>query len=229
LRKALRKKIIDLEVFLAHIVGSSPMGAPAAGRGAIPHHPSQEVFMRKCAVASLALVAVLSFLHPQQVSAQSIFVGAGITVPTGDFKDFGDGDGAKTGVMATGGVIFPISEEGLSFFGEGYFGVNKHDYEGDKTNLYGLMGGLEYDFSPQGAAGLYAYGEAGFMVHSYKSDTFTDEEGSDTGLAFGGGVGYGIPIGSATGWAEGKYMFGKFDGGNTTFFGIFAGIAFPIG
>ena len=185
--------------------------------------------MRKCAVFSLALLAALTFMHPKAVSAQGIYVGAGFTVPTGKFKDFGDGDGAKNGVMGVAGVTYPINEDGLSLFGEGYFGVNNHEFTGDKTNLYGAMGGVEIDFSPEGEPGLYAFGGAGLMVHSYKSDDFPEYEDSNTGLGLVGGAGYSLPVGPATGWAEGRYMFGKFDGGNTTFFGIFAGLAFPIG
>ena len=166
---------------------------------------------------------------PTSAVAQSAFAGVGITVPTGDFSDFGDGDGAKTGFMAIGGVTFPIGEGNLSVLGEGFYGMNDHEYEGDKTNLYGAMGGLLLGFSETGEPGLYVYGQAGFMVHDYKSDDFSEFEGSETGLALGGGAGYSIPIGSLTGWAEGRYTFGKFDDGNTTYFGVMAGLSFPIG
>ncbi len=183
--------------------------------------------MRTCALFSVALIAALSFGAPSKGAAQSAFLGGGVTFPTGDYSDFGDGDGAKTGFLAIGGLTFPIADGGISILGEGFFGSNDHEYEGDKTNVYGAMGGLLFDASDEGEAGVYAFGQAGFLVHDYKSDSF--EEGSETGFAFGGGAGYGFPIGGLSGWVEGRYMQGLFDDGNTTFFGIIAGISFPLG
>jgi hypothetical protein len=186
--------------------------------------------MRKCALFSVALLAVFSLFPADTASAQSVFIGAGGTFPTGDYADFGDGDGANTGFLTFGGVSFPLNEDGLSIFGEGYFGSNSHEYEGDKTNLYGGMGGVPYDMGSEGEAGLYFIGQVGLMVHDYKkSDEFAEFEGSETGLGFGGGAGYGFPLGSINGFVEGRYMQGQFDDGNTSFFGAFAGISFPVG
>ncbi len=183
--------------------------------------------MRKCAVFSVALLAVLSFMLPTQVSAQGAFLGAGVTFPTGDYSDFGDGDGANTGWLTIGGVSFPLSDGPMSIFAEGHFGSNGHEMEGDKTNVYGAMGGLLFDAAEEDEAGFYAFGQAGFLVHDYKSDTF--EEGSETGFGFGGGAGYGFPLGSINGWFEGRYMHAMFDDGDTSFFGFMAGISFPLG
>jgi hypothetical protein len=91
------------------------------------------------------------------------------------------------------------------------------------------MGGILFDTGGEGEAGVYAFGQLGFMVHDYKSDEFSEFEGSETGLAFGGGAGYGFPLGSLSAWAEGRYMQGQFDDGNTSFFGVFAGISIPFG
>ena len=183
--------------------------------------------MRKCAVFSVALLAVVSFLLPTQLSAQSVFFGAGATFPTGDYKDFGDGDGAKTGFLAIAGVTFPVSDGNFSLLGEGFFGSNSHEFEGDKTNVYGAMGGILFDAAAEGEAGPYAFGQAGLLVHDYKSDTY--EESSETGFGFGGGAGYGFPLGGVSGWIEGRYIHALFDDGNTTFFGVMAGVSFPIG
>lgn len=183
--------------------------------------------MRKCAVFSVALLAVLSFLLPTQVSAQSAFVGAGVTFPTGDYSDLGDEDGANTGWLTIAGLTFPVSDGPISFIGEGFFGSNGHEMEGDKTNIYGAMGGILLDPSAEGEAGPYAFGQAGLLVHDYKSDTY--EEGSETGFGFGGGAGYGFPLGSISAWFEGRYMHAMFDEGDTSFFGVMAGISFPLG
>jgi hypothetical protein len=184
--------------------------------------------MRKCALWAAALFAVPGFTIPGHASAQSVFLGGGGTFPTGDYSDFGDGDGAKTGFMAFGGIDFPVNENGLSVFGEGYFGVNNHDYEGDKTNLYGAMAGGLFDFNADGP-GPYVFGQVGLMVHSYKSDNFPEDEDSETGLGFGVGAGYGFPLGSMSGFVEGRYLQGNFDDGNTTFFAVFAGVSIPLG
>lgn len=185
--------------------------------------------MRKCALFSVALLAALSFSLPAGISAQSAFLGGGVTFPTGDYSDFGDGDGAKTGFLGIGGLTFPLGDGDFSLLGEGFFGANDHEFEGDKTNLYGAMAGLLFDAAEEGEAGIYAFGQAGFMIHDYKSDTYSEEEGSETGFAFGGGVGFGFPLGSLGAWIEGRYMHGLFDYGDTTFAGIMAGLSFPFG
>ena len=53
--------------------------------------------MRRAIVVGV-LATGLSFLAAQSASAQwSLGIGAGATIPTGNFSDFGDGDGASTG------------------------------------------------------------------------------------------------------------------------------------
>jgi len=181
--------------------------------------------MRKCVVFGVALLAALSLTLPSQASAQGVYVGAGATIPMGDYGDY-----ANTGWMGVGGVSFPLGQENLSIFGEGYYGGNGHsDYEGDKTSLYGANAGVELDLAPEGEAGIYLFGQVGLMVHKYTSDEFSEYDDSETGIAFGGGAGYSMPLGGMTGWVEGRYMQGQFDGGNTSFVGIIAGIAFPLG
>jgi hypothetical protein len=179
----------------------------------------------RASVLLLALVlSATTFIFPGRSEAQSVFAGAGVTLPTGDFSDY-----AKAGLLGIGGVTFPVGPQGLALLAEGYFGQNSHDEEGDKTSVYGAMGGLIYDFAEQGEAGVYLFGQAGLMVHKYSSDEFSEFDDSETGLAFGGGVGYGVPLGTVNAWLEGRYMQGQFDGGNTSFLGVVAGLSFPIG
>ena len=190
--------------------------------------------MRKCAVLGIALLAVFSFSVPSQASAQGVFIGAGASIPTGDFKDFGDGDGANTGWMAEAGFGFPLNESGLIAFVEGLYGSNGHDYEGDKTNLLAGFGGIEFNFAEEGMAGPFVFAQVGFLKHSYKSDDFSDYEDSSSGLAFGGGVGYSIPLGSMSGWVLGRYIQGQLSDdetgeGNTTLLGLMAGVSIPVG
>ena len=183
--------------------------------------------MRKCVVLGVAALAALSLSLPSQASAQGIFLGAGTAIPTGDYGNYAD-----VGWIVDAGVSFPINENGLLLFADGMFGSNKHgDFEGDKTNLLGGFGGIEMVFAEPGEAGPFIFGQVGFLNHDFKSDDYPEDEGSDTGLAFGGGVGYGIPIGGLNGWVLGRYIQGQFDGpdGNTTFLGISAGVSIPLG
>ena len=181
--------------------------------------------MRKCIVFGVAALAALSFTLPSQASAQGVFLGAGATIPMGDY------DYADPGWMLDAGVTFPINENGLYLFVDGMFGSNKHgDFDGDKTNLLGGFGGIEMVFAEPGEAGPFVFGQVGFLKHDYKSD-HSEHETSDNGLAFGGGAGYSIPIGGLNGWVLGRYILGKFDGedGNTTFLGVSAGVSIPLG
>ena len=41
--------------------------------------------MRKCAALALALLTVFCISLPSQVSAQSVWVGGGVTLPMGDY------------------------------------------------------------------------------------------------------------------------------------------------
>jgi hypothetical protein len=180
--------------------------------------------MRKCALLCALVLFASTFILPGRAAAQSVFVGAGVTVPTGDYSEY-----AKAGFLGIGGLTFPMGPQGLALLGEGYFGQNSHEFEGDKTNLYGAMGGLIYDFAAEGEAGVYLFGQAGLMVHKYSVDNSSESGSSETGLAFGAGAGYGIPLGKGSAWLEGRYMQGQFDGGSTGFFGVVAGISFRVG
>ena len=54
-------------------------------------------------------------------------------------------------------------------------------------------------------------------------------EESSTGFAFGGGIGYSLPLGSVDGYVLGRYLNGQFDGGSTAFLGAMAGVSIPVG
>jgi hypothetical protein len=176
----------------------------------------------RCVLFLLPLTAALAASLPTAAPAQSVYWGAGITLPTGDYGDY-----AKTGYLGIAGVSFAVGPAGLSVVGEGFYGQNSHDIDGDKTNPYGAMAGLLYDLSPEEMGGVYVFGQAGFMVHKYSSDGPGDS--SDTGLGFGGGAGYGFLLGDTEIFAEGRYMYGDFDYGGTSFLGIMVGVALALG
>ncbi len=177
---------------------------------------------RTCVLSFAAVLTALTLTLPSPASAQGVYWGAGITFPMGDYGDY-----AKTGYLGIAGISFDLGPAGLSVVGEGFYGQNSHETDGDKTNPYGAMAGLLYDLNPEETGGPYVFGQAGLMVHKYSSDEFGDD--SETGFGFGAGAGYGFPLGDTELFVEGRYMYGSFDYGNTSFLGIMAGVALTLG
>lgn len=177
----------------------------------------------------LTLVALFGTAIP--AVAQSIYVGVGPTFPTGDFGEY-----AGTGFMLAGGVEFEVASQ-LSIYGEGFWGQNDHDTDGDKTNPSGFMGGLLYGFGGDDAPLTpYVFGGVGLMTHAYSSDTF--EDSSDSAFGFQGGAGVGFDLGGLDAFAEGRYMSASFDfevspgetaSETTAFVGIVLGLSFDVG
>jgi len=183
--------------------------------------------MKKLATA-VSMAALGLLVSTSSVTAQFVFVGGGPSFPLSDYGDY-----AGTGFIITGGAGFPIGAPGLNVLIEGGYGQNNHDTDGDKTNPLHVMGGLEYDFNPDGEGiNPYAYAIAGLLWHRYSSDTFGDD--SESAFGYSGGVGASFPLGGVSGWAEGKIVNASFDdtaGGssNTMFFAIVAGISINLG
>jgi hypothetical protein len=200
--------------------------------GATGYSPTKEALMRKCVVLLVAALAILSFSLATEASAQSVFLGAGATIPSGDYGDYAD-----VGWIAEAGISFPVGEQGIFLFADGLYGSNSHsDHEGDKTNLLGGFAGIEKAFMNEDGAGPFIFAEVGFLRHSYRSDEHSEWEEDDTGLAFGGGAGYGLPLGeNLNGWILGRYIRGQYSGDegyedwNTAFFGVMAGVSIQVG
>ena len=179
--------------------------------------------MKKALLALVVLLPFLALSHPSQASAQGVYIGAGLNIPTSDYSDDHD-----TGFLGVAGVSFELPMEGLSAFGEGFWGRNSiTDTDGDVTNPYGFMGGLLFDFAEEDSPGFYVFGQAGMMVHKYSSDEFGDE--SDSGFGYGGGVGFSFPMEEVGFWVEGRYMGASIDDSMTAFMGIMAGISMSLG
>lgn len=176
--------------------------------------------------AGLSAVAlILAMMIPATASAQgSIFVGGGITVPMSDYKDY-----AKTGWLGTAGLVWNLGDKGAFIAGEGFYGSNKHKAPDDdeKTNLYGADLGLGYRFGDADRTGVYVAALGGLMVHQYKPATGSSS--SESGFMYGGFAGVDIPAGGFNVWFEGRIMMASIDEENTSFFGILAGVSFPIG
>jgi hypothetical protein len=176
----------------------------------------------------LSLGAALALTTPAHSAAQSAYLGVGPSFPTGDFADY-----ANTGVLAVGGVTIDVGERGLAIVGEGFFGQNGHDdlFGGGKTQPFGLMAGLMMDFSGEADAGAYVFGQVGMLWHRFVPDE--GDSSSESGLGFGGGAGYGFPLGGLSAWVEGRLMSASIDvdgiDSTTSFFGIIVGLSFPLG
>ena len=175
--------------------------------------------MARKLVSRIAMLLSLA-VAPATAGAQAFgFLGAGVTFPTGDYGDY-----ANTGWLGAGGVGFPIGDAGLAVGAEAFYGQNNHDYDGDKTNPYGVLGFVQYSFGDPAKLHPYVLGGAGLLVHKYSSDVGNGDSESQFAYSFGAGVAY--PLGATTGlYGEGRY-WGSDD---TTFFGIMGGFYFNFG
>jgi hypothetical protein len=176
-------------------------------------------------VFGLAMAAALvGSTAPSLAVAQQpvIFVGAGPTFPMGEFGDY-----AKTGWLAHAGVGIPIGDKGLSVGGNVVYGSNKHsDFAGDKTNLPGVFGFLQYRAGDPAKPGFYAYGQVGILNHQYKPGEGATFEGeSDWKPAFGGGAGVDVPLGAVNLYVEASLIARS----GTNLVPVMAGLAIPVG
>ena len=176
---------------------------------------------------SLAIAAVIGTLGllatSNPLSAQGVWIGGGATLPTSDY-----GDIANTGFLFTAGVGTPVGDQGVSLGVGGSYGQNNHELiDGDKTNLYGFMGYVEYDFAGRDAERtFYVLGELGVLWHKFSSNI--SPETTESGFAYSGAAGYAFPLGGVNGWAEGRFTQASISDANTQFFGIVVGISIPL-
>ncbi len=134
---------------------------------------------------------------------------------------------ANPGVLLGGRVAVPVSDKGLSVFGEAFWGRNGPSRdEGDENNPYGLMGGVELDLGTEGKGGAYFFGEIGVLFHQLTSDVLPSDTRS--GMGYGVGAGYGFPVRGVRGRIEGRAMNASVDGDNTAFLAVIAGVAIPV-
>lgn len=176
-------------------------------------------------VAVLALCVAMVSVSSRTDAQARITVAAGASIPTGDYGEY-----AKTGYIGTAGVMFNVGEKGLSVGGVGVFGSNSHsDIDGDKTNLIGVLGSVSYRLGDAEKTGVFVLGNVGFLQHSYKSDMFPSEEGSSSGVAFGGGAGVHMPMGTKSLYVMARFITASIENETTSFIPVQVGVSFPIG
>jgi hypothetical protein len=175
-------------------------------------------------ILSGTLTAAALALLAQGASAQAnIFASAGASLPIGEFGDY-----ANTGWMAQAGVGFQVAPS-VSAGAGGFYGSNSHTTDGDKTNLYGALAYALFTMGEDGSIQPYVFGGPGFMVHSYKSESFPGAEGSESALAAGAGAGVNLPLGSLEAFIEGMVLSGFSDLEDTRVVVLAAGVSFPLG
>jgi len=150
------------------------------------------------------LAAVLVSSSAQAQAKPYVFLGGGVSIPMGDFKNL---VGAKTGWIATGGIGADVGTKGLWIEAEGYYGSNKHEasFGGGKTDLIAGIAALGYSFMPDKKASPYVTAGAGFMNGKLKPATGGST--SETKFAYTGALGLGVQLGpKATFWIEGRFL-----------------------
>lgn len=185
--------------------------------------------MRNRVLTMVAAGALLLVAAPAATQAQWVWVGGGLSIPTGDA-----GDALNAGWMGTVGVGFPIGESGLGVAAEGFYGQNNASDEAvglDKANIYGAMANIGYRIGDPASIGAYLFGGAGLMAVKASPETGESETDSNFGYQFGAGVD--VPVGSSVGlFFEGRYMgsTGADEGeSNLNLISILAGLGFGIG
>lgn len=174
----------------------------------------------------LTLMAALSALLPSGPASAQVTIGVsgGPTFPAGDY-----GDQATVGWMGSAGFTVPIGESGFAVGASGFYGANGHEVVGDKTSLLGGLAAAGYVFETGGALMPYVFGGLGMLKRSYESDDNPDLEGSDSGLAYSGGLGAGFPLGGIQGMVGIVYVVGSGDVDGTELLGASFGVVFPLG
>ena len=176
--------------------------------------------MSRCNLCLVTALVLAIALGPTDSHAQTrLYVGGGGSFPTGDFSEYAD-----TGWQFFGGVLFPVGPDGLRVGIEGNYGENKvqDDVLDAKTNPYGAMGVVTYDFQTSGSMAPYVYGGLGLLVNRFSSDLLTRSE-SQFGYQLGAGLAFGL--GTSALFLEGRYTGAS----NTPFFGLNGGFAFAVG
>lgn len=183
--------------------------------------------MIRRAIATSVAAALLALAIPQTTQAQSIYLLAGLSVPSSDYGDFAD-----TGWLGAGGVTFPIGEAGLWAGAEGMYGQNSFSSDAVDENwkLFSAMGIIGYDIPTESTVSPYLFGGLGLMSLS------SSLEGSDSESGFGWQIGGGVGFetgGNVSPFVEGRYQSASLgdEGEDATvaILGIEAGVSIGIG
>lgn len=179
--------------------------------------------MIRRAIAASTAVLFMAFVLPQTANAQSVYVLAGLSAPTGDF-----GDAADTGWLAAGGVTFPVGQAGLWAGGEGLYSRNGiADLDDESFKLFSFMGVLGYDIPTESSVSPFVFGGAGLMG---LSQSFLDESETESGFGWqlGGGVAF-EGESNISPFIEARYQSASINDVTVSFLGVEAGVSIGLG
>lgn len=181
--------------------------------------------MIRRAIAASTAVLFLAFALPQTANAQSVFVLAGLSAPTGDY-----GDMADTGWLGAVGVTFPVGEAGLWAGAEGLYGQNGFANSDENAKLFSAMGILGYDIPTESTVSPYVFGGLGLM--SLGSSIEGSDSESGFGWQLGGGVGFETG-GNINPFVEARYQSASISDDvsdlTVSIFGVEAGVSIGLG
>lgn len=173
--------------------------------------------IRRAIVASAA-VLFMALALPQEGQAQSIYVLAGLSAPTGDYGDFAD-----TGWLAAGGVTFPVGQAGLWAGAEGLYSRNGHATLDDESfKVFSAMGLLGYDIPTESSVSPFVFGGLGLMSLS------NGDSESGFGWQLGGGAAF-EGESNITPFVEARYQSASIEDVTVSFFGLEAGVSIGLG
>jgi opacity protein-like surface antigen len=165
-----------------------------------------------------ALVLLAGVVLPAQAQVR-FGVGGGLLMPMGDY-----GTADKMGFVAGAGVVIPVGTAPVGVRVEGSYSQTSHDGIGGKSKIMGGMASLIYSFT--GAGSVTPYVLAGIGYYNVKVDVTGFGSADESKVGFGGGGGIRFPMGSASLFAEARYMNISTTGGSTTFMPIIVGVSF---
>jgi opacity protein-like surface antigen len=155
--------------------------------------------MRK--LIGVAVVGILVATAPG-LAAQgpSFWLGAGVTMPQGDYGDIG-----STGFNGLGAISFGLGAGALGIRVETqYHRTGLEEGLDGNTSILGAMANLMYSFPSGGSVKPYVLGGAGYFKANVEVTGFGEADESD--LGFGGGGGVTVGMGGTTLFAEIRYI-----------------------
>jgi len=185
--------------------------------------------MIRRAIAASTAVLFLALALPLTANAQSIYLLAGASMPSGDYGDEDILD-AETGWLAAAGVTIPVGQAGLWAGAEGMYGRNGIADIDESFKLFSVMGLLGYNIPTESTVSPYVWGGAGLMSISTSFENSESESGF--GWQLGAGVGFETG-GNINPFVEARYQSGSIDLDEESFtvslLGLEAGVSIDLG
>jgi hypothetical protein len=163
---------------------------------------------------SVALLAVSLVSPIRAVLAGQFAIGAGLTVPTGDFAN-----AARPGWMLAGGYSPWRSGSGaLRLWLQGYYGENATEYQDSSGGHRLAMAGVGLSLKPSPRAA----GPAPYLIGATGYLRCTEPDRAEGALYVGGGAG--VAFGRS--WVQARYQRAELKVGSLGFFLVAAGTSF---